>query len=147
MTLSIVNATVPSRIGPGYVLFWHTTVGPVPLDDIMQVGVRETSGVNFLELGIKLMNGATSGFVVMGTTNSLAIANGLDRYVAPGAGVQVELLQMHSNLATVETLISGSWTWDPTGGLYQLVQQGASPSSAMLSDILAAVRHTFPRTA
>lgn len=127
-------------------MFWSGLAGPVPLDDIFVVGIREAGGPNFLTGSIRQTHGFTSGNGIIGTSDgSLALNVGLDRYVVPGAPVQAEWSQYHANLTIVASGVVAGLLWDPTGAAFvldEMLVNGNSPSGASLSAILAAVTKT-----
>lgn len=130
MVLTINNALVPSRAGPGYTIDLHTTLAVVATD-IFRVQVNPAVG-NFICSGATLQHFGGSAAVLLGPTVAPFFTFGvLDQYVAPAAAVSLQCDVCHANGTSFDTLLSAAWTWDPTGGLYILAQLAAAASSSL----------------
>jgi hypothetical protein len=142
-----ITVFAPAHLGPGYIFQAVGLTGPVPNDDIFQVGVRVSGATNFLVGGIQVLNGHTFAIVMLGASDLSNLACALDVYVAPGATVQAEWKQMHSNLTVVDSGTVTGLLWDPTGGVGNLVTYfNQLGGGSLLGEIRDAVIHTFPAT-
>lgn len=117
------------------------SAGPIPNDDWLQVIVAVTGGAG-LTFGTKITHGALSVSVVIGIDEKRTGANlGLQMPgVADGTALTLQANQYHANGTFVQgTGFVTGWAWDPTSGLFALINPDAG-AGGILSDILAAVR-------
>jgi hypothetical protein len=129
MAITIDNTTVPSRVGPGYVIYFHTSLATVPTD--VYYAQVNSPGFNFICAGSALQFNPGVGHVVLGLLVAPFTNVGLvEDYLAPGATVGLQLAVTHANGISFDNLVSPGWIWDPTGGLFILAARAAQATVA-----------------
>ncbi len=142
MTLTVTNATVPSVCGPGYEISVLTSLaGPFLLDDFYTVEVLlPPLTTNYFCGGSALSHSFSFSAITLGISDMIS-QGVLDQYVAPGTVVTLSLQLSHADFTSIDAGLSTGWTWDPVGGLYQVIARAAVSGSS--AEVLAAVRRTF----
>lgn len=149
----ILSPGTPQAVGPGYILAWQISAGPVPVDDYVSVFVnlREPFPERVLCVGTSSTFGFLSGTVQVGVEQifrSFWVGNVFTQPAA-GALVDVTVNQLHQDGTFVQstTYNTGAWTWDPSGFLWLLqcfiAGQLRGVTDPNIQAILDAVRPTY----
>lgn len=152
MSITLSPGT-PQAVGPGYVLAWQISAGPVPVDDYVTVSVdrREPFPARLLCVGSSSTFGFLSGTLQLGVEQifrSFWIGN---VFTQPAAGDLVDLRveQYHADNTLVQstTYNTGAWTWDPSGFLWLLqcfiAGQIRAVTDPNIAAVLAAVQQIY----
>lgn len=149
MSVTLVTSPTVVRVGPGYLLQCVTTSGPTALDDLLIVDLVDSASGLEVCFGSVFWGGFTNQPVLLGrVVNSV---HGLPGHQGQlQAGGSVDLQMRHTNVSGA-LVTSGTITglqWDPVNGIGALMTAltagGSGGHDAMLDDILAAVRRTYP---
>jgi hypothetical protein len=151
MPIAVGFDSVPSHIGPGYEISVTASGFTVNNGDTIVARVQDGTGSYDLVVGAcTLFAGFGTGFIQFGRPvpgTGLVATSGLGKYVSPASSIQIYLEWRRSNLTLVDSATSAGWSWDPTGGVYELVSnllnEIFAPSSGGLLDILNSVRKTY----
>lgn len=132
MVMTVTNTTVPSRVGPGYIIDLATTLATVP-SDVFSVFAYPPAGNTILR-GDAPPTFPSVCALTMGIVSAGVLRLGaLDQYVAPGTAILLACQVAHANGTVFDSVNSPGWTWEPTGGLYMLVWGLAqSPTNSLL---------------
>lgn len=151
MALSFIAPLTAGLCGPGYMVqVYNDAIGPIPIDDWVEAWMHDTANTTMrLTGGTYPSNGSRSVSVMLGQRTRRITAGRFDQHAA-GYNAKITAVWYHANGAAVDSITSaGTYTWDPVGGLGELIGVVGSGaySDTTLSQILAAVSKTFPRTA
>ncbi len=140
--MSLTGLITSGDVGPGYTLVVHTsTSGPFPNDDYAAAIVNEAGTGHTFVVGSAESFGSSTAVVTLGLG---AFSDfGYPNHLAGGAAVDVLLEWHHASGTLVDSTNLTGFTWDPTRGLFVLVGRARGTTDG----VLAAVTHTFPRTA
>lgn len=153
MTVNVTNAGTLVRVGPGYVLFWSISAGPIPVDDYIIVAVSATPFSNPMCSSYHPTKGFLSGRVVLGVTDvpnalSATAFNGMDAYLAPGSGCELTIVHNHASGVEVQRNSYSTLLWDPVNSAFALgteaISRQSSASGTKLDQILRAVIRVWP---
>lgn len=148
MALSVQFPSTNGLVGPGYVIQIQNTVGPVAVDDYIEVYLSEPSTTNRFTTGNLYTQGSLFVAVLLGFREK-PHREGRTGQQPSGANCTLTAELHHAN-GTLVDFVNDSrvWTWDPVGGLGELVARWAEggTGSTLLEQILTAVSRTFPVT-
>lgn len=153
MTLSLSFPITGDPIGPGYYTQVVISAGPIPVDDYVTVQVFKTFGGPFLCAMSAVTNGGLFPFELMGVRQVGAHVGPWDPsrnmggrigQMSPGGTVDISVQQYHGNGTFVDVVnYTAAYTWDPTGGLGELMIRLTSGDANGLAKYLV---KTFPTT-
>jgi hypothetical protein len=150
MALSLIAPLTSGLCGPGYMVqVYNDAIGPIPIDDWVEAWMHDPANSTMrLTSGTYPSGGSRSVSVMLGRRTRSIQAGRFDQHAA-GFNAKITAVWYHDNGAAVDSIISaGTYTWDPVGGLGELIGLTSSGvySNTTLSEILAAVKKTLPRT-
>ena len=160
MSLILFQPATAGPIGPGYAIGIQNTVGPVPNDDYAVCEIRDAATTAQLCFMNAQCNGSLFVFELMGVRaapippdndfgswDASRNAGGAYGPATAGRPVQVNIRWRHSsNVIVAFATPPGAWTWDPVGGLGELMIRltAQNMSSSQLTRIERAVYRQFP---
>jgi hypothetical protein len=117
------------------------SIGPVPIDDYVQVFVNDPISGRNLCGGSAKCNGFLNCNVMLGSFDGAGVNQYGSGGVVDNAAVNFTFSWRHANGALVANgTNNGVYTWDATSNLWALVRQGGT---SFLADIRKAVYRVF----
>lgn len=151
MAITIVQPTTAGSLGPGYYVSAHNdVVGPLANDDIVRFVIQDGGGAELSTA--RMVNKLSSAYPwwCMGAvfdTDPYGFNYARTSRAAAGAACTLQVNWYTASGGYVGGVVSAPiYTWDPVGGLGNLMNFLAAPKGGTMGEILAAVKTTFPRT-
>jgi len=141
MAVSITFPAAVGPVGPGYLMAFNISAGPIPNDDYIECVLYDTAAATVMSAMTVITNGLLNVSGLMGVRDPAHTSTGglgFQSTLHVGGAVTVQVIQRHANHTAVATFTQAGWNWSPVDGLGEL--HAFYGGAGSLADVLAAVR-------
>lgn len=144
MAIVINTPGAGEPLGPGQIVNYTISAGPIPNDDYVALQITRDSDSAGGPVGDHVTKGLLNGGVVFGVFE-VERFNPLGNMFFDGDACHYFVYQSHANGTIVQSSTPIACTYRPIGLLWQLLPLQAN-AAGVLGEILAAVKTIFPGT-